>query len=209
MTIYPMTGTIPFVGVHMGMHVVTSRNEIVAKVMFLHKSVILSTWGGGSPGRENPSIPGRTPPPPDQADPPPGKQTPEYGLRAAGTHPTGMHSFLVVTVCAGTSRNWSKRRKKRQLRIFSGYACGYGTALLTMVPLRSDHTGYGFDIGYVCAVVHLQTVTRFERESQPPHFTGSKNFTEGPLHRNSFHRNDFIFYIYSEKLQRLPQKCKQ
>ena len=29
--------------------------------------------------------------PPDQADPP-GKQTPAYGLRAAGTHPTGMHS---------------------------------------------------------------------------------------------------------------------
>ena len=29
--------------------------------------------------------------PPDQAAPP-GKQTPVYGLRAAGTHPTGMHS---------------------------------------------------------------------------------------------------------------------
>ena len=46
------------------------------------------------PGR--PPGPGRHPPrpgrcPPDQADPP-GKQTPEYGLRVAGTHPTGMHS---------------------------------------------------------------------------------------------------------------------
>ena len=29
--------------------------------------------------------------PPDQADPP-GKQTSAYGQRAAGTHPTGMHS---------------------------------------------------------------------------------------------------------------------
>ena len=40
--------------------------------------------------------------PPDQADTtprpgrsPPGKQTPAYGLRAAGTHPTGMHSCLL------------------------------------------------------------------------------------------------------------------
>ena len=36
--------------------------------------------------------------PPDQA-PPPGKRTPAYGLQAAGTHPTGMHScynFLVT-----------------------------------------------------------------------------------------------------------------
>ena len=31
---------------------------------------------------------------PPGADPPPGKQTPAYGLRAAGTHPTGMHSCL-------------------------------------------------------------------------------------------------------------------
>ena len=37
-----------------------------------------------------PAGPGR--PPRDQADTPPGKQTPAYGLRAAGTHPTGMHS---------------------------------------------------------------------------------------------------------------------
>ena len=42
------------------------------------------------PGRHPPG-PGRPPHPPDQADPP-GKQTPAYGLRTAGTHPTGMHS---------------------------------------------------------------------------------------------------------------------
>ena len=74
----------------------------------------------------------------------------------------GMH--VVVTVCAGTSRNWYKRRKNRQLRTFSGYACGYRTTLLTVVPLRSDHTGYGFDTGYVCTVVYLETVTRFSGE---------------------------------------------
>ena len=47
----------------------------------------------------DPPGPGRHPPR-DQADtppirqtpPPPGKQTPAYGLRTAGTHPTGMHS---------------------------------------------------------------------------------------------------------------------
>ena len=45
--------------------------------------------------------PGRENPPPTRQNPPPGpgrpsgKQTPEYGLRAAGTHPTGMHSCLL------------------------------------------------------------------------------------------------------------------
>ena len=118
-----------------GMSLFTGRNEVVAKVMFLHVSVILSTGGGLQAGRtppgqgdppqtkenpppwtrENPpSLDQREPPPPDQGDlpptrqtppdwaeppqtrqtPPPGKQTPEYGLRAAGTHPTGMHSCL-------------------------------------------------------------------------------------------------------------------
>ena len=61
------------------------------------------------PGRHPPPRLGRPPqlgrPPRDQADPsprtrqtPPGKQTPAYGLRAAGTHPTGIHSCLVVSV---------------------------------------------------------------------------------------------------------------
>ena len=40
--------------------------------------------------RQTPPGPGETPPR-DQPDPP-GKQTPAYSLRAAGTHPTGMHS---------------------------------------------------------------------------------------------------------------------
>ena len=37
----------------------------------------------------------QTPSPP----PPPGKQTTAYGKRAAGTHPTGMHSCLVLCLC--------------------------------------------------------------------------------------------------------------
>ena len=76
---------------------------------------------GEPPGPGRPPRPGRTPPdqdsnPPIRENPPgprenlsgpgfrhtplipmtrqypPGKQTPEYGLRAVGTHPTGMHS---------------------------------------------------------------------------------------------------------------------
>ena len=154
---------------------ITGRNEVVAKVIFLHLSVILFT-GGGLPGRtppvrENPP-PGRTPPtrenpparenppcqgepplsgrtppgtrlplpgrttlgpdpfprpdppvrennpprtkppwdqtpqdqtpparennPPGTRSPPLGKQTAAYDQRAAGTHPTGMHSCRYI-----------------------------------------------------------------------------------------------------------------
>ena len=49
--------------------------------------------GGTRPG------PGRPP----WMENPPGKQTPAYGLRAAGTHPTGMHS---CSTCVPTIRKW-------------------------------------------------------------------------------------------------------
>ena len=93
-----------------------------AKVMFLQASVILSTGGAvcgretprraDPPGPDTPPRtrhpPGPDPPGPDtppleadtpgtrhppwEADPLPRKQTPAYGQRAAGTHPTEMHS---------------------------------------------------------------------------------------------------------------------
>ena len=84
----------------------------MAKVIFLHLFAILFT-GGVLPQ----CMLGYQPPPwtrqisPDQADPPrtrppgpgtphpPGKQTPAYGLRAAGTHPTGMHSCFLNDNC--------------------------------------------------------------------------------------------------------------
>ena len=52
---------------------------------------------------DTPPKPGRPPPPREQTPPgpgrhPPGKQTPAYGLRAAGTHPTGMHSCFVEKI---------------------------------------------------------------------------------------------------------------
>ena len=68
--------------------------------------------GPGRPPRTRQTPPDQTPPPQDQADPPgtwqtppwdlvdlppPGKQTPAYGLRAAGTHPTGMHSCSLMS----------------------------------------------------------------------------------------------------------------
>ena len=58
--------------------------------------VCLST-GGGLPQ----CMLGYTPPgadtPPRSRHPPP-KQTPAYGQRAAGTHPTGMHSCLLLVL---------------------------------------------------------------------------------------------------------------
>ena len=66
---------------------ITGRNEVVAKVIFLHLFVILFTGGGGGGGWW--WYPRR-----HWGRHPPGKQTPAYGLRAAGTHPTGMHSCI-------------------------------------------------------------------------------------------------------------------
>ena len=58
--------------------IITGRNEVVAKVMFLHVCVILFT-GGVSRQGEPPPRAGRTPPsekPPRQGEPPPGRETP-------------------------------------------------------------------------------------------------------------------------------------
>ena len=68
----------------------TGRNEVVAKVMFLHVSVILLTGGvsGQPPHRENPPGPGRPPhrenPPGTRQTPPPGRESP---LRTRQTPP--------------------------------------------------------------------------------------------------------------------------
>ena len=95
-----------------------------AKVMFLHLSVSYSVHrGGGVPGQVPPrqvpprqweGVPGQvTPPagtPPEQVPPwavtPPPRQVPPlpqqcmlgYGQQAGGTHPTGMHSCLIINV---------------------------------------------------------------------------------------------------------------
>ena len=75
---------------------ITGRNEVVAKVMFLHVSVILLTGGVGGlrrtplagrtprdqaepPGRENPPGPGRTPPGPGRTPLGPGRTPPGPG----------------------------------------------------------------------------------------------------------------------------------
>ena len=79
--------------------------------MFLQASVILLTGGVCLSACWDTHLPGIHPPgadtpqeqtPPLGADtpqsrppPPPQKQTPAYGQRAAGTHPTGMHSCLI------------------------------------------------------------------------------------------------------------------
>ena len=78
----------------------TSRNEVLAKVIFLHLFVILFTGGVWPPDQQTP--PGPDPPgtrhPPDQTpldQTPPVQQTPEYGQCSASTHPTGMHSCFL------------------------------------------------------------------------------------------------------------------
>ena len=89
------------------MHFITGRNEVLAKVIFLHLSVILFTGGGSSKfggglflgggmflqiflggvsfwGGSSKFSGGE------------GGSPPEYGQRSAGTHPTGMHSCMLV-----------------------------------------------------------------------------------------------------------------
>ena len=100
-------------------YIVTGRNEVVAKVMFLQ--VCVCPRGGGCfpqsmlgchpptpdgepprmespPGWRTPPDGGPTLPPPPGWRTPPRKQTPAYGLRAASTHPTGMHSCYLFSV---------------------------------------------------------------------------------------------------------------
>ena len=50
------------------------------------------------PPQDQPPRPGRTPPP-GTRPPSPVQQTPEYGQRSAGTHPTGVHSCLLQVLC--------------------------------------------------------------------------------------------------------------
>ena len=75
--------------------IITGRNEVVAKVMFLHVSVILSTGGvsGQAPPPRTRQTPRRTRPPPqgepprDQADPP-GMENPPGAGRPPQTRQT-------------------------------------------------------------------------------------------------------------------------
>ena len=91
---------------------ITVRNE-VAKAMFLHLSVILSTGGGGvwlSACWVTVSPPGAATPPPS----PGSRHLPEEGTPtpADGTHPTGMHSCYRYTLTTVDLLNIIKSRFK-------------------------------------------------------------------------------------------------
>ena len=65
-----------------------------------------------TPGPGTPCPPGSRHPPRPATPPgpgtPPGKQTAAYGQRAAGTHPTGMHSCFLCSVRGSRTKQTSK-----------------------------------------------------------------------------------------------------
>ena len=85
-------------------------------------------WMENPPGwKENPPAGWRTPPAGWRT--PPGKQTPAYGLRSAGTHPTGMHScdLCVTRMVSIRLKRFScclkfNNTHEKQVALFSGYA---------------------------------------------------------------------------------------
>ena len=99
--------------------IITGRNEVVAKVMFLHVSVILST--GGVSGRENP--PARRHPPrqgepptarrtPRQVDPPQAGRPPRQGDPQAGRPPAGRPPLAGRP--PGRETPWARRPSSRE-----------------------------------------------------------------------------------------------
>ena len=108
-----------YVSVKSTVTIITGRKEVVAKVMFLHVSVILFTGGGlqagrtpptgrNPPGRENPPRPGRPPrtrenPPPGRENPPgPGRPPREADSRirsTSGRYTSYWNAFLLVFLC--------------------------------------------------------------------------------------------------------------
>ena len=115
---------------------VTSRNEVVAKVMFLHVSVILFTggvsWQGDPPGQGEPP-PGQGEPPqtgrnpspqtrqtpPNQADPPQTRETPQIWQ----TSPTRQ-------TCPPRTRQTPPRDADSRIRSTSGRYASYWNAFL-------------------------------------------------------------------------------
>ena len=108
---------------HTEMVIITGRNEVVAKVIFLHLSVILFT-GGSSLGRtpsarENPPGPARHPPPPRadttplaQTDPPPEADFSLWSM--SGRYASYWNAFLFViefgNLCLGEILVWGISR---------------------------------------------------------------------------------------------------
>ena len=103
------------------LHIITGRNKVVAKVIFLHLFVILFTgWclpqymlGYQAPQEQTPppleaDTPQADTHPQEQTPPradPPWKQTPAYSQWAAGTHPTGMHSCYISHLNGNRNRS--------------------------------------------------------------------------------------------------------
>ena len=87
-----------------GSHLFTVCNSSCGKVLFLHLTVILFTWGGVCLGRHPPrqtppsgqKPPGRHPRADTRGHSPPGRHPPETATAVDGMHPTRMQSCYNV-----------------------------------------------------------------------------------------------------------------
>ena len=166
----------------------TVRNQ-VAKVMFLHVSVILLTGGGCLPKcmlgytprwRQTPPSPGIRHPQkqiPPEADPPP-----ETATAADGMHPTGMHSCYNVTMgpiseqilCLNRELNLSLSQLQNTChcgRVVSAYACQAGGLWFKsgILPLLK-HASFWKATGCYAGYIHWQRC-RTRGESQGTYIT--------------------------------------
>ena len=83
------------------------------------------------PPEQTPTPPDQTPPW-EQTPPPPGKQTPGYGQRAAGTHPTGMHSCCTNVCFASDKKNVTISKPSNTI-------LPLGDNLLLSIPIWHDY----------------------------------------------------------------------
>ena len=141
------------------MATITGRNEVVAKVMFLLVSVILSTGGSPckmTPGRRHP--PARRPPwkeaPPGKEAPPcketpPQKENPPARRPPGRSHPPRARKPPQKESPPGKETPWEGdppiRRPPPGIRSMSGRYASYWNAILFTINIANKLVGYPFE----------------------------------------------------------------
>ena len=100
------------------------------------------------PRIRHPPGPGRPPPRPGRS--PPGKQTPTYGLRAAGTHPTGMHSCY-LKICKFLK---IALRCNSVDKLISVWTSGYQKSLVHLTNASNSSPQEWIPVGHVPPAVY-------------------------------------------------------